>query len=245
MARLLNLASNLSLSSEEKCCLSVEPYWTLAPLGYCLCHFPFPWCTSLNLLSTDSSNWGAKDSTDCETGVLQGWRASRSWLSNLGLAYPKCLDEPKRAVLCWSMSRFYLCHQEVTAEQWVDNPRDKILAVCGECGGQENAPHLSCSRISSFLSAEKPMQKKISAKTIPADRAGRQLCQWSPHILDTMFSHFFLFSHTCWVSPVATKGVTSSEHHCAAHPGEHCQLLCPRESYCIFKIHCISSAQLF
>lgn len=34
-------------------------------------------------------------------------------------------------------------------------PQGKILAVCGECGGQANAPDLSCSRIKSFLSPAK------------------------------------------------------------------------------------------
>lgn len=40
------------------------------------------------------------------------------------VSYRECLDEPKRAVLCWFMNRFCLCYQEATTEQLTEKGQD-------------------------------------------------------------------------------------------------------------------------
>lgn len=82
---------------------------------------------------------------------------------------------------------------------------------------------LSWSRIKSFLSLEKQQQRQNPCRqgweaALPVE---------SPY--PSYYVYHFSFSHTCWVSTVAPKGVSSSEYHHTAilFWRTLCQLLCP------------------
>lgn len=156
---------------------------------------PLPFSLSLmhfsDLLPTDSSNLGAKDSPDCETDPT-------------GM-----MDRPVMVVnqghtLKAQMSLKGLC----SANSWADSscvinkallsswqPQDKILAVYGVWrAGKRSSPQLQQDK---FL----PISREAAAVPRQSPRHW-QLCQWSPHILVIVFSHFFLFSHTPVGSPL-------------------------------------------
>lgn len=146
--QILNLVSNLSLLSEEIWCLSVESYWILLPLGYYLCHFPFPWCTSLTSSQQKQQQFGCQ-------GEHRLWNTGPTSMMNRPLMF---------VIWCHTVNAWMSPRELCSADLWTDSAcvikkpllsswqkKGKILPVCGECGGQANAPHLSCSRIKSFL----------------------------------------------------------------------------------------------
>lgn len=222
--QILNLVSNLSLLSEEIWCLSVESYWILLPLGYYLCHFPFPWCTSLTSSQQKQQQFGCQ-------GEHRLWNRGPTSMMNRPLMF---------VIWCHTVNAWMSPRELCSADLWTDSAcvikkpllsswqkKGKILPVCGECGGQANAPHLSCSRIKSFLSLTKQQQcqdnpcRQGSKAALPVE---------SPYLSYCVFPLVFVFSQVLGLH-CGCKGwqlIRVSPHSISWRT--LCQLLCPTTS---------------
>lgn len=219
--QILNLVSNLSLLSEE--------IWGASLLNptefFRLLATPFPLSLMhvTNLSTETAAIWVPKRA---QTMKHRSYKHDEQVTNVCHLvSYPECFDVPKRAVLCWFMNKFYLCYHKALLSSW--QPKGKILAVFGECGGQANAPHFSCSRIKAFLS----LMKQQQCQDNPCRQGWKAaLPVESPYPSYCVFPLVFVFSQVLglhcgckgWqlirVSPLSTSWRTL------------CQLLCPATS---------------
>lgn len=139
-------------------------------------------------------------------------------------SYPECSDEPKRAVRCWFMNRFYLHYQEATAEQLTATGQDSGSVWKVWRAGKCSSPQLEQDKLLHITTEAAAVQRQSLQTWLEGNFANEV-----PPTLAIMFSHFFLFSCMRWVSSVAAKGVSSSEYYDAAHLGEICANFCVQQ----------------